>query len=208
MNARSRRTRSALLAATRELLEEEGFETLTMAAVAERAGVSRRAVYLHFPSRSELVGALFDFVTESEGLAASTRPVWDAPDAVTALDRWARHLARFHSNVLSVTRAVEQMQQRDPDAAAHRRRYLREQLQACRKLARWLEAEKRLAPPWTVETAGEMLWALISTDMLDRLGERRWSQTKLADHLSLLLRSTFVTRAANAAEVTVESQAR
>ncbi len=41
-NARSRRTRAALLASARSLLEEEGFEALTMAAVAERAGVTRR----------------------------------------------------------------------------------------------------------------------------------------------------------------------
>ncbi|HSO53579.1 MAG TPA: TetR family transcriptional regulator, partial [Actinomycetes bacterium] len=37
-NARSRRTRAALLAAARSLLEEQGAEALTMAAVAERAG--------------------------------------------------------------------------------------------------------------------------------------------------------------------------
>src|SRR5690242_17802927 len=47
-NVRGRRTRAALLAATREVLEEGGFEELTMTAVAERAGVTRRAIYLHF----------------------------------------------------------------------------------------------------------------------------------------------------------------
>jgi AcrR family transcriptional regulator len=38
-----------------------------MAAVADRAGVSRRAVYLHYASRAELVTALFDYVSEQEG---------------------------------------------------------------------------------------------------------------------------------------------
>src|SRR6266508_6390719 len=63
-NARSRRTRAALLDATRALLEEHGTEWLTMAAVAERAGVSRRAVYLHFASRAELLTELFGHVSE------------------------------------------------------------------------------------------------------------------------------------------------
>ena len=58
-NARSRRTSGALLHATRDLIDEQGFEALTMAAVAERAGVSRRAVYLHFSTRTELVTALY-----------------------------------------------------------------------------------------------------------------------------------------------------
>ena len=61
-NARSRRTRTALLASTRAILEEQGFEALTMTAVADRAGVTRRAVYMHFASRAELLGALFDYV--------------------------------------------------------------------------------------------------------------------------------------------------
>src|SRR5688572_23279920 len=51
-NSRSRRTRSALLSAARDLLEEGGAEALTMSSVAERAGVTRRAVYLHFGVRA------------------------------------------------------------------------------------------------------------------------------------------------------------
>src|SRR4051812_19182540 len=88
-NARSRRTRTALLAAAHAILEEQGFEALTMTAVADRAGVTRRAVYMHFPRRAELVGAIFDHVAEAEGLAESLERVWAAPDAVSALDEWA-----------------------------------------------------------------------------------------------------------------------
>ena len=191
--ARSRATRAALLAAARSLLEQQGFDALTMAAVAERAGVTRRAVYLHFASRSELVTELFDFVSEAEGLAASTAPVWAAADAVAALEQWAAHLARFHPRVLAIARAAEQLHRRDPDAAEHRRRYLREQFAACRKLAAWLDRDRRLAPGWTAETAADMLFALISTDLLERLlEERNWSRRRLARHLALLLRSTFV----------------
>ena len=191
-NARSRRTRAALLSATRSLLEERGFDALTLVAVADRAGVSRRAVYLHFASRSELVSALFDYVAQTEGLAESTAPVWDAPDAAAALDEWARHLARYHPRLIAVTRAVERVQRDDPGAAAHRQRVVRAQLANCRRLAEWLEREGRLAPPWTVETATDMLWALISTDMIEGLLTRRWSRRLLGERLGLVLRSTFV----------------
>jgi len=164
-----------------------------MGAVAELAGVTRRAVYLHFASRAELVAELFDYVSDAEGLAESTRAVWASPDAVAALEEWAAHLARFHPRVLPMTRAAERLHRSDPDAAAHRERYLREQLAACRRLADWLDREGRLAPGWTAETAADMLFALISTDLLERLlGERRWSGSRLARHLTLLLRSTFV----------------
>jgi AcrR family transcriptional regulator len=191
-NARSRRTRAALLAATRALLEEEGFEALTMSAVAERAGVSRRACYLHFTSRSDLVASLFDYVAEAEGLAASTARVWEAPDAAAALEEWARHLAQYHPRVIAVARAAERVERDDPDAAGHQERVVRAQLANCRRLAEWLEREGRLAEQWTVETATDMLLALISTDMIETLLRRRWSRRRLGDALGLLLRSTFL----------------
>ena len=42
-NARSRRTKAALLDAARAVIEAEGFGALTMARVAGQAGVTRRA---------------------------------------------------------------------------------------------------------------------------------------------------------------------
>src|SRR5437763_12813774 len=133
-NARSRRTRAALLASARAILEQQGFEALTITAVAERTGVTRRAVYIHFGTRAELVGALFDHVAEVEGLEESLREVWDAPDAVSALDHWAAHLARYHARLLAVDRAIERVRHVDADAAAHRQRVVSEKLANCRRL--------------------------------------------------------------------------
>lgn len=192
-NARSRRTRAALLAAARSLLESQGLEALTMTALADRAGVTRRAAYLHFSSRTELLGALFDYVAETEGLAQSMQRVWEAPDAVHALDQWAEHLARYHPRLLDVDRAVQQVWRHDPDAAAHRKRVVTEKLANCRRLAGWLHAEGRLADAWTVAAATDMLFALISSDMIEALlVDRRWSRQRLADHLALMFRSSFV----------------
>jgi AcrR family transcriptional regulator len=192
-NARSRRTRTALLAATRSLLEEQGTESLTMAAVAERAGVSRRAVYLHFASRTELLTELFGYVSEQEGLAASLEPVWQAPDAATALQEWAAHLARFHPRVLAVARAIQRVRHTDPDAEAHWQLVMADQRACCHRLAAWLAGEQRLAPPWTVQTAADMLWALMSYEFLeDLLVDRGWSPRRYRTHLAALLQATFL----------------
>jgi len=197
-NARSRRTRAALLAAARALLEEHGAESLTMAAVAERASVSRRAVYLHFASRTELLTALFGYVSEQEGLTASLEPVWRAPDAAAALEEWARHLARFHPRILAVARAVERVRRTDPDAARHWELVMADQLACCRRLATRLAAERRLAPPWTVRTTTDMLWALMSFDLLEELlVDRGWSPRRYRTHLAALLRATFLGQAAS-----------
>jgi AcrR family transcriptional regulator len=192
-NARSRRTRATLLTAARAILEEDGFDALTMAAVADRAGVTRRAVYLHFAGRAELVGGLFDHVAEAEGLGDSLARVWAAPDAASALDEWARHLARYHTRLLSVDRAVERVRRKDPDAGRHRERVVRAKLKGCRRLAGLVAGEGRLADGWTVENAADMLFALTSSDVVEGLTvDRRWSRDKLATHLGALLRSTFL----------------
>jgi AcrR family transcriptional regulator len=192
-NARSRRTRAALLAATRSLLEEQGAESLTMAAVAERAGVSRRAVYLHFASRTELLTELFGYMSEQEGLTASLEPVWQAPDAAAALEEWARHLARFHPRVLAVARAIQRVRRVDPDADAHWRLVMADQQACCQRLAAWLARERRLAPPWTVPAAADMLWALMSYELLeDLLVDRGWSPRRYRTYLAALFQSTFL----------------
>lgn len=192
-NARSRRTRVALLAATRQLIEESGFEAATMTAVADHAGVSRRGVYLHFGSRAELMTALFDYVSDTEHLAESLQQVWTAADAGTALDEWANHLARYHPRVLAVDLAAERVRHADPDAAIHRQIVIRDQRAVCHRLAGWLDAENRLAAPWTVQSCADLLWALMSSAMIKGLlQDCRWSTKRYAERLGVLLRSTFL----------------
>lgn len=52
------RTRAALLAAARELFREKGYAEVTLAAVAERAGMSSGAIYGNFKNRDDLFLAL------------------------------------------------------------------------------------------------------------------------------------------------------
>jgi AcrR family transcriptional regulator len=192
-NARSRRTRAAVLSTARRLLEDEGFDALTMNAVAERAGVTRRSVYLHFESRAELVSALFDYVADAEGLDRSLARVWGAPDAARALDEWAGHVARYHPRLLAVDRAVAHESDRDPDARAHRARVMREKLASCRKLIARLADEGRLAAGWAPAEAADMLFYLDSGELVGGLlRERRWSRRRFADRYAALLRATFL----------------
>jgi AcrR family transcriptional regulator len=192
-NARSRRTAAALLQAARDLLEQDGFAALTMTTVAEHAGVSRRAVYLHFATRTDLLAALYRSLGGTEDLARSLQAVWDCPDAVTALSQWAHHIARSHPRILAVLRAVERARHGDPDAAQLWQNSQNNWLKGSRRLMRWLADEGRLAPHWTVDTAADLMWGLMSIDLLDRLlNQRHWSRTRIAQHLAALFQATFV----------------
>ncbi|NIK61976.1 TetR/AcrR family transcriptional regulator [Kribbella shirazensis] len=192
-NARSRRTREALLDAARSLIEEEGFDVMTLAAVAERAGVSPRALYLHFPSRSELLATLYRHLGDSEDLAASLAKVWEQDDAVSALDEWAHHIARSHPRILTISRVIERARNADEDAADLWRLTMSNWLTSCRRLAKWLDEEGRLVQPWTRSTAADMLWALMSWDLTERLTvDRRWSREAYGTRYAAMLHATFV----------------
>lgn len=194
-NARSRRTREALLVAGRQLLEEGGFDALTMAATAERAEVSRRGIYLHFSSRAELVTAIHDHIAEQQGRAESLSRVWKQTDPVAALREWAAHLARYHVQVLAVDRAVRSARFGDPDVAAYRAQVAQNQRGACRRLIQGLADHELLAATWTVDTGTDMLWSLLSTDMIEALVlECDWSRESLSRRLQEVYCSVFVNR--------------
>jgi AcrR family transcriptional regulator len=196
-NQRSRDTRAAILDAAAELLETKGAASVTMAAVARSAGVSRRGLYLHFGSRGQLFTALLGHLNQRLDLAGSVRPVWEAPDAVAALDAWAAHIAGFHTRIVPIVRAVERVHAHDPDAERVRRNAIDGWYRACQKLARALAEEGRLAEPWTPHTAADTLFALMSVEVVDTLtSERGWTIDELAQRLSLLLRRTLTTTSA------------
>jgi AcrR family transcriptional regulator len=192
-NARSRRTRAALLDAARALLEENGPAALTMAATAERAGVSRRSVYLHFATRADLLVALFDHVSDVEGLGDSIRPVLSEPDPVAALDEFAAHLGRIRPRVRAVATAIQRQRRSDPDFAAHWQVVFRGQRQICRHLISGLHRDGLLADAWTVASATDMLWALMSGDFADSLTiDCGWSLSTYTERMATLMRTVFV----------------
>ncbi|BCH20386.1 TetR/AcrR family transcriptional regulator [Mesorhizobium sp. L-8-3] len=62
--ARACATVEAIIVATAQLLTEQGFETLTTARAAERAGVSVGSLYQYFPNKQALAAAVVDHYGE------------------------------------------------------------------------------------------------------------------------------------------------
>lgn len=70
----------------------------------------------------------------------------------------------------------------------------------CRELMQRLADEGRLAEPWTVSTAAEMLLALMRDEFVETLAvERAWPSQQFTMLLATLFRRTFVSEAAPAA---------
>ncbi|MBL4878008.1 MAG: helix-turn-helix transcriptional regulator, partial [Hyphomonas sp.] len=55
MSSENLETREKIMRATWKLLEESGGSGVRMSDIAKAAGISRQAVYLHFPTRADLL---------------------------------------------------------------------------------------------------------------------------------------------------------
>ena len=87
-------TRQRLLAAARELIEEGGYGSASVAAIAERAGVAAGTLYRHFPSKEELFLEVFRDVCAGEERAMRAAADAASPGAVDRLEAVLTTFAR------------------------------------------------------------------------------------------------------------------
>ncbi|MFE3878834.1 TetR family transcriptional regulator [Kitasatospora sp. NPDC059146] len=82
---RARRTREKVLTAAAEIFAAQGYESTTLNTVADRIGMTKGALYGHFPSKASLARAL---IQESRSTWASLRTEYDTPgtDPAAALE--------------------------------------------------------------------------------------------------------------------------
>src|SRR5262249_35848351 len=86
-----------IVAAARELLEQEGGAALSMRAVAERVGMRAPSIYKHLPDKEALEDAIIpDGFTE---LAAAFAPALSAADPLSELAAVYRRFAATHPHL-------------------------------------------------------------------------------------------------------------
>lgn len=61
MRAQSKQTRRQIFEACSRILRDEGLINLTLEAVANKAGISKGGLLYHFPSKKELIEAVFEY---------------------------------------------------------------------------------------------------------------------------------------------------
>lgn len=145
--------RQQLLGAANRVFADAGLAGLTMVAVADEAGVSRRLVYDHFPDLAALFHAFFD--ERAAQYRASIDEAFDAAagDAVAAV---AGVFSRLLTIPIEDQRALRVLV---AGAGPAELEVVRDELRA-QTVARWLPVTSTDAPP---RVAGALVWALSSS---------------------------------------------
>jgi AcrR family transcriptional regulator len=186
-------TRRRILEAARDLLEAVPGATISMGQVADRAGVSRQALYLHFTDRTELLVEVSRVADSTLRTPARQSRIDHAPTARDAfreaitLQAWLKPRLRAVATALDVLRRTDAA----ADAAWKEREHSR--LERCEQLIRRLHDEGELALGWNVSTAAQCFWAVTSQRVWDDLVvDQGWSTERYRKHLTTLLETALL----------------
>jgi AcrR family transcriptional regulator len=161
-------TRVRILDTAREITEKQG-AVPAMAALARAVGISRQALYLHFPDRAQLLLALVAHVDDQEQLQAGLATVTEAADAAGAIRAWARVQTWHNPKVAALARALDDTRHADPSAAAAWADRTADRMRGAVSIVERLRAEGRLDPAWTTTEAAALIWELTSFHVWDDL---------------------------------------
>jgi len=170
-------TRTQILEAARAMFEEFGYYDAGLGAVAKKAGVSRQAIYLHFPSKAKLLTALHLHIYATDVVPALERhPITDAVSALDALDAMIAVDVEVASKVWRIHEALTMARRQHPEVEETLRPREEERYGELLDLGRRLKREGALPPKIRVGTFADMMWGLMNTGTYRNLViERGWS---------------------------------
>ena len=162
MSSKTIETRVRILNATLKLLESGQGSSVRMSDIAKTTGISRQAVYLHFPNRAELLIAatrhLDDLNDVNARLIASRTAATGQERLEAFIEAWGNYIPEVHG----VAKALLALQDTDEAARlawADRMAGLREGFEAAVKA---LKKDGMLSPDHSVKEATDILWSMLS----------------------------------------------
>ena len=185
-------TRRRILDAAWALLEERG-TGIRIADIADKAAVSRQAVYLHFGDRTSLFVALGDHIDISFGRDRLRARVFGAPTGVESLRRWVETMSWYTAKIDSVSRILELAAESDEALAAVWKDRMTGRRGHVRRIADRMAAEGQLADGWTAEAAADLIYTVTLPGPWRVLTSvAGWSKKRYAREITKLLERSLL----------------
>ncbi len=189
MSRKNTETRQRILESTWRLLETEPGRAVRMSDIARESGISRQAVYLHFPSRADLLIATtryLDEVKDIDARLAASRSADRGLDRLDAfIEAWGNHIPEIHG----VAKALMAMKDTDEAADLAWKDRMRAVRQGCAAAVQALSRDGRLTPELTPDQATDLLWTMLAVRNWEQLtGDCGWSQTQYVEAMKTMAR--------------------
>ncbi len=193
MSSKNLETRERILAAALELLESGEARAVRMADIAKKTGISRQAVYLHFPTRAELLIATTRYLDQIQDVDRGLIPSRTAKTGVERLDAYIDAWGNYIPVMYGVGRALLAMRDTDEAAAEAWDERMGAMREGCEAAILALERDGTLAQGYSVEDATNLFWMLVSVRNWELLRQEcGWSQKKYVETMKDTARKLFV----------------
>src|ERR1700742_118320 len=180
--ARTRRTRAAVVEAARGLFAERGYAATTIEAISDRSDTPQPTVYRLFSSKLGILKALLDVAVagDDEAVAMPDRPQVRAllsdEDPKDQLAGFAALVREVMARVGPVHRILTDAARSDEDAASLLAEIARQRHDGQRRIARSLARSGALRPGLRERDAADIIYALASPEFYGLLVfDRGWS---------------------------------
>ncbi len=182
MSSPAEGTRERILRATLDLMEAQDGRGVTVAEIAEEAGVSRQAVYLHFGSRTGLMLALVEWVDDNLGIPDAVSEAMCVPDPVARFETLLRAAAEFEPRLAALARLVDTARDEDDAARAAWEDRMEQRKAAFTTALEDVASAGALRADLTPRRAAEIVWNLGSPASYRNLVlDSGWTHAEWAD---------------------------
>ncbi len=206
MSSENLTTRERILQVTWTFFEQRG-ASFTIDEVAEAAGVSRQAVYLHFGSRAGLFIATVRHQDELHGIEARFAAAMDQPSSEEMLQAALEVWFDYIPVISKVVEALNGAAQLDPDARSALSDRSRAQREGMALGVRRIETEGALNPMWSASEATDLLWSLVHISTWNHLvDECGWTPERFIKSRIEIVRHTLLAEPRRAEQGTTLSQ--
>lgn len=164
-------TRSRILEAAWKLLEDGAGSEVRMSDIAKKAGISRQAVYLHFPKRADLLIAVTRYIDEANEVDVRLAASRGAATGIERLDAYIEAWGNYIPEIYGVGKALMAMQETDSEARMAWEGRMLAVRKGCEAAVGALARDRALSLEIGEEKATDLLWTLLSV--------RNWEQLTL-----------------------------
>lgn len=185
-------TRIRILKAAWEMLDSNPGVAARMSDIAKKAGVSRQALYLHFPNRTELFIATTKYMDEVFCVQEQLGESRAAATGRARLDAYIETWVNYIPNIFGIAKTLMVMAETDEDANRAWSERMQDMREGCAAAISALAMDGALKGDWTETTATDALWALLSITHWELLTQDcGWSQDDFTAYIKRTARTLF-----------------
>jgi len=192
--ARTRRTRAAVVEAAQSLFEERGYAATTIEAISDLSDTPQATVYRLFASKLGILKAVLDvsIAGDDQAVAMLDRPqvrtMLADPDPRNQVAGFAALVRGLMTRAAPMHRLLADAARSDADAAGLVEDIARQRHEGQRRLARSLARSRALRPGLRERDAADIIHALASPEVYGLLVlDRDWSGERYENWLTAIL---------------------